>query len=426
MTNMRMLAIVATVVAGTFACVIAASIPAEDEPLSSTFTNWLNHPAIEYPAQTTTDPIAELDARVKNGKASLEYDATSGYLRSLLSSLNVPIDSQIAVFARDSVQAQRISRHNPRTIFFNDSIAIGWVRGGFIEIAAQDPQQGTVFYTVDRNLNGNAIFKRRNDCLTCHYSYSTAGVPGMLVRSAGQFKVDHRVPLDKRWGGWYVTGRLGSIQHLGNLDIDAQYDAPDLQQDNLNWTSFDREFDTTNYVTSQSDVAALMIFEHQMHMMNLLTRIGWEVRVAEYHKRSNTKPDEAPIPVDEAAKEVVDYMLFVDEAKIDNRIAGSTDFAAHFAKQGPHDGKGRSLRQLRLDGRLMQYPCSYMIYSAQFERLPERARFAIYARLWRILSGDDKTQKYERLGQRNRVAIVEILRDTKRDLPPYFDARLVK
>jgi hypothetical protein len=137
----------------------------------------------------------------------------------VLDALQIPVESQIVVFAQDSVQARRITSSNPRTLFFNDSVSVGWVRGGFIELAAQDPRQGVHFYSLDPGFVGAPSFKKSDDCLTCHYSFGSVGVPGILARSALQFTVTHRIPLEKRWGGWYVTGNLGAIRHLGNLDL---------------------------------------------------------------------------------------------------------------------------------------------------------------------------------------------------------------
>ena len=113
-------------------------------------------------------------------------------------------------------------------------------------------------------------------------------------------------------------------------------------------------------------------------------------------------------------------MLFVDEAPIASRILGTSGFAEHFSERGPRDSRGRSLRQLDLKRRLLQYPCSYMIYSAQFEKLPADAKSAVYERLWAILSGKDKDVRYQHISAADRRAILEILRDTKRDLPKYF------
>jgi len=396
--------------------------------LTGTFTDWIDHPAISYRTGAATDPVATLMAKMAAGQVVLKDDGPSGYLRSVLAALGVPIESQMAVFVKDSVQARRISQSNPRTLFFNDSVVVGWVRGGFIELAAQDPQQGVVFYSLDRPLPliGTPGFVRRDDCLSCHYSYDTVGVPGMLVRSVGQTAVDHRLPFEQRWGGWYVTGQHGAMRHLGNAEVTTVFNTPP-PANTSNWPSFGDKFDATAYLSEHSDIAALMVFEHQMHAMNLLTRLGWEARVAASQRPAGRAPSMtmaanpgAPIPLRDAAREVVDYLLFIDEAPLTSAVRGSTRFAETFAAQGPRDRQGRSLRQLDLTRRLLRYPCSYVIYTEQFERLPTEARQAIFERLWQILSGQDADRRYRGLTLADRKAIVEILRETKRDLPAYF------
>jgi len=126
------------------------------------------------------------------------------------------------------------------------------------------------------------------------------------------------------------------------------------------------------------------------------------------------------VSLQDAAKETVDYLLFVDEAPIVGDVRGSVPFADTFAAGGPRDRKGRTLRQLDLQRRLMRYPCSYMIYAPQFDALPREAKEAIYERRWQILSGREENTNYQRLTMDDRRAIIEILRDTKKDLPSYF------
>jgi hypothetical protein len=310
-------------------------------------------------------------------------------------------------------------------MFFNDTIAVAWVRGGFIELASQDPEQGVVFYTLTETSGGQPHFERRTDCLFCHHSPDTAGVPGMLVRSLGHSNVDHRLPLEECWGGWYVTGRHGTIRHRGNVESTSVF-APVQSDAGLNWPSLEGKFDGAGYLTSHSDIVALMLFEHQMHLMNLLTRFGWEARVSAYERdRSSLRLEAASgrrplLPLSEGAREIVDYLLFIDEAPLADDIRGSTAFAEMFSALGPRDRKGRSLRDLDLRRRLLRYPCSYSIYTAQFDALPGDARSAIYQRMWQVLSGEDNDARYRRLSGADREAIVEILIDTKTDLPKYF------
>ena len=398
------------------------------EQLSDTFTDWLDHPAIQYATRPVSDPVAELNRKLRDGSVQISSDGPSGYLRSVLNALDLPVESQIAVFLKDSVQAARINAGNPRTIFFNDSVAVGWVRGGFIELAAQDPQQGTVFYSLNQGLLGRAQalvtppqFVRRHECTSCHFNYSTMGVPGMLSRSAGQFAVNHRTPIEKRWGGWYVTG-AATVRHLGNADPATIFTAPSPSRP-INRPSFDGQFDWTGYLAPSSNIAALLVFDHQMHLMNLLTRIGWEARVAahgEATRRPGPAGETAAVSLQEAARETVDYLFFVDEAPIADDIRGSVPFADNFEARGPWDRRGRTLRQLDLHRRLLRYPCSYMLYAPQFDALPREAKEAIYQRMWQILSGRERDARYQRLTIDDRRAIVEILRDTKKDLPGYF------
>jgi hypothetical protein len=399
----------------------SAFLRAQGGPLSTTFRNWIDHPAIAYRSAPADDPVSQLNQALQSGRFQLNADGASGYLHSLLEALKVPVESQIVVFARDSVQLARITMTNPRALYFNDSVAVGWVRGGFVELASQDPRNGVIFYAIEP---GSSRLTRRDDCLSCHYSYSTAGVPGMLVRSYEQFAVNHTIPIDKRWGGWYVTGSSGSIPHLGNTDV-TQLALAHTSSARLNWSSLEGKFDTTGYLSSQSDIVALMVFEHQMHLMNLLTRIGWEAREAEAQRSSTPgfRPpgtDDKPIAMDDAAAEVVDYMLFVGEAPMGDPISGSSGFRERFEQQGPFDRKGRSLRQFDLRHRLMRYPLSYMIYSTLFEGLPGAAKDATYRRLWQVLSGEARGPQYQHLSLEDRQAIAEILKDTKKDLPSYF------
>ena len=391
-----------------------------------------NHPAIQY-AAPLHDPVAELIRRLDSGQASLKFEGASGYLRSLLAALNVPVESQIAVFSQTSLQADLIRRDNPRTIFFNDSVVVAWMRGGLIEMASQDPQRGVVFYILPQVAGGRPEFRRRDDCLRCHISEASLFVPGRVVRSTfsdqdGVLKLlyggsftDHRSPMEERWGGWYVTGSAGPNRHMGNAVVaDPDHPMHMVTPATLHLDSMRDKFDTAGYLSPYSDIASLMVFDHQMYMMSLITRVGWEVRAAEYDARK-TPHDLAPLLRD-SAREFVDYLLFVDEAPLQGPIKGTSGFTEKFAAQGPRDPQGRSLRDLDLTRRLLRYPCSYMIYSPAFDALPASGKAAIYRRLWDVLSGGETAPKYARLTAADRGAILEILAATKKDLPPYFAA----
>ena len=279
-----------------------------------------------------------------------------------------------------------------------------------------------MFYVLRQWPYGTPRFQRQDgECLTCHITRATLGVPGLGVGSvlpaadglplapAHTAMSDHRTPLEDRWGGWYVTGGTGAIRHLGNT-VATNPDSPQSVVPNLGTlASLTGRFPVESYLSPYSDIAALMVLEHQTHMTNLLTRVGWQSRA--------TGPDSDSVSVAATVRDLVDYMLFVDEAPITDRIHSTSGFAEQFSTRGPFDRRGRSLRQLDLSRWLMRYPCSYMIYSPSFDNLPQTAKAMVYRRMWDVLSGSDHTKRYARLSRADGEAVLEILRETKPDLP---------
>ena len=390
----------------------------------------LTHPAIGYYTTPPHDAVAELNRRLEDGSTRLSYEAENGFLRTTLEALRVPIESQMLVMTKGGIQGLHTTPDNPRAIYVNDAVTVGYIRGApLLELAVQDPQQGVVFYTIDQKSQTQPQFERRKDCLTCHQVLSTLHVPGMLARSVfmgregstlgqfGSYDADDRTPFRRRWGGWYVTGTHGSIRHMGNATItDADDRESGISDRTLNRTSLDGFFDARTYPSGHSDIVALMVFQHQVRMMNLITRIGWETRVAAHARTA----DFANGPLRQGVIELVDYLLFTDEEPLTAPLKGTSGFAELFASQGPADRQGRSLRHLDLERRLLRYPCSYMIYSPAFRALPAEARQAIYQRIWEVLAPLDANPKYLRLSKTDRRAVVEILRDTLLDLPAGF------
>jgi hypothetical protein len=238
---------------------------------------------------------------------------------------------------------------------------------------------------------------------------------------------------------------------MGNAVVAGDADFTTLVTDaNQNVDTLAGRVNLEGYLSTHSDIVALMVLEHQMRMANLFTRLGWEARIDSPEGRAiaaqqslvplpsdnrviaatRTKPEDVLAltarPLDDAVSEIVDYMLFVDEAPLAGRIEGTTGYASVFQRQGPRDAKGRSLRDLDLSTRLMRHPCSYMIYTPAFDRMPDAARSAVYKRLWDVLSGRVQSPIYkQKLPLADRQAIVEILRETKAGLPDYFQPKAV-
>jgi hypothetical protein len=424
MTRRRLVSIAcAAVYAGALASVLGAGSQMPD-----TFFDDASAPTVAYATRQPNDPIARLNGQLAAGSGTLAYDTGgSGYLGSVLKALRIPVESQLAVFSKTSVQAPIISPANPRTLFFNDEVVVGWPRGGFIEAAAVDPELGVIFYSLQQRVTSAPRFERGVGCTSCHLSLEgTLSIPGMLLRSEptladgrvvrqlGHEIVDHRLPIGKRWGGFYVTGRSTGVESLANVMLDGPFNSEStVAPQTIQLTTLKDRFPGDGYLSPYSDVAALLVFDHQVRMTNLLARLSWEARAAE--GESN-----AASVIDAVVREVVDYMLFVDESPLMGRVEGNSGFAEWFSAQGPADSRGRSLRQLDLTRRLLRYPCSYMIYTDAFNALPKGAHDAVYRRLWAVLSGQDPGPRYARLTAEDRQAVIEILRATKNDLPDYF------
>jgi hypothetical protein len=335
------------------------------------------HPAIDYRARALTDVVTRMHQELAEGGAPLAFDdGPQGYLRAVLSRLQVPIESQVLLFSKTGIQHPFTRPENPRALYFNDRVVVGYIPGApLVEMAAHDPQQGVIFQTLKQD--GTTTFSRPDRCLGCHVSSNSLDVPGMLVRSMstaedgrpmpqdGSFIIDQRSPLEQRWAGWFVTGGATSVQSLGK--------------------PIDPRVDLSLYPQPTSDIAALLVFDHQGHAVNLLTRLGWETRVAAAENRIDfSKGDLGDI-----LNEAVDYFLFVDEAKLASPVSGTSAFARVFSASGKHDRKGRSLRELDLQSRLFKYRCSYMIESPAFDALPTEARTAFLARLRARLTDRD-------------------------------------
>ncbi len=407
---------------------------------SDAFPDSRHHPAIRYSQTAPDDAVASLNGKLARGELTLTFEpGPHGYLKSVLDAFGISPTSQALVYSQTSLQASYISAANPRAIYFNDDVAVAWIRGApLIEVASQDPRLGTVFYQLGQVDGAAPRFNRSETCLSCHLSWDTRAVPGVFVMSTFPRKsdrdyanggiTDHREPLDRRWGGWYVTGAKVPPRHVGNVPLIGPHAvgpekmAPPPVLQTMADASAIRELG--DYLTPHSDIVALLVLEHQMHAMNLMTRAAWEHRLVTPAAQADAAVDAAAEPlltprVQEAVDELADYLLFVDEVPL-GTVQGTSGFTEWFSAQGPKDPAGRSLRQLQLTGRLMRYPLSYTIYSRAFAGMPPAVRQATYRRLWQLLSAPPAGRKYAHLTAADRRAVLEILRATKSDLPAPF------
>ena len=427
---------------------IALPVYAQIAVLNQGYVPYSDAP-INYRTRELHDPVAELQKQLDAGKATLEYSADHGYLQSVLNYLKVPADSQTLVFSKTSFQYLKISPEHPRALYYNDDVYVGSVHDGkAIEIISFDPMQGAIYYLLDEHKVDKPTFQRAElDCTQCHIAAGTRGIPGVLLRSvyplpagtltpqAPSFITGQESAPKQRWGGWYVNGSLANAS-MGNGVVT---NPPPLSDDATKrvlpqLTPLEAKYDAGAYLAPGSDQVSLLVLGHQTQMHNLITLTNYQTRLALYAlAKSGGAAADAPVPSLEAlpeatrtqiqkpAEQLLRYLLFTNEASlggIDRQQAiAASAFAKEFAARGVHDSQGRSLRDFDLHDRIFRFPCSYLIYSAAFDAIPDPAKTYIYHRLLQVLSGQDQGPDFARLSAEDRKAILSILLETKPGLP---------
>ena len=402
-------------------------------------------PPIRYSATKPQDVVATLQAHLAKGE--LTFDGSGrDILTALLRELNIPVESQVTVFSRTSLQRDRIHPRRPRAIYFSDTCYVGWVPSGLIEVASIDPKLGPIFYALDPNAgrtNRARYFVRESDCLRCHGGTFIRDIPGIFVRSVftdengdpmlkyGSELVDLRTPFTNRWGGWYVTGKHGSAVHRGNLFAREKNGELDANlKSGANITDLSRFFDTSLYPTNSSDIVALLVLEHQTAMQNSLTHASMNCRrMLDYQKNlqrelKETVTDELVYDsvksvFDSAAKQIVDDLLFQGEAELPEGLEGAPAFQQAFQRNARRAAEGESLKDFSLEGHLFRNRCSYLIYSDCFLKLPVQLKQRVYERLARALQPDDADPRFAYLEKDERARIAKILKETHKEFAAF-------
>ncbi len=387
---------------------------------------------VNYRSENLTDPVENLQQRLDRGELKLDYEPGHGYLRAVLAALRVPVSSQTLVFSKTSFQYPKISPERPRALYYNDDVYVGQVHNGkSLEFVSFDPMQGAIFYVLDEHQVEHPRFERSElDCIQCHVANSsTKGVPGVMLRSvytspsgmqaAGTpaFITGQESPLKDRFGGWFVTGTSGSQTHLGNAILADGVTPERLDKAaGANLSDLGKRIDTSAYLTKYSDIVAQLVLAHQTQMHNLITQTNYQTRLALY-KSDGALTDAVRAQFEKPAEQLVRYLLFANEAPLEDRVAGTSGFAEEFAAKGPRDSRGRSVRDFDLQKRIFKYPCSYLIYSEAFDAIPAPAKEFIYHRMFEVLTGREQGPEYAALSSEDRRAVLEILVATKPGLP---------
>lgn len=409
----------------TFLVLQSLAIPAQAQLRYDT-----EYPVIGYGVTPPTDLFTRVMAERGVSGDWLQYDPLGrGYLDGLLEALDIDPESQVLVFSKTSLKQRFIVPENPRSLFFNDEVYVGFVPGSStLEIAAMDSQLGPVFFDFHQKQEAPERFEQETSrCLRCHDSYSMSGggVPRFMLTSvlAGpdgnmvshelSELTDTSTPLARRWGGWYVTGTHGEQSHMGNFII---HDTSILRRPGYsgigNLTSLDSLVDLSTYPRATSDIVALLVLEHQVEVQNRITRLSYDSRM---QLAQGAPLDTATL--DALVRPLLDSLFMAHEAPLEAPVTGVSDFAANFplraAEKGQQDSQGRSLREFDLQTRTFRYPLSYLIYSDAIAALPDPVRTYLFSQITAVLEDAPEAPAYPHLSADQRSTIVAILRDTK-------------
>ncbi len=407
-------------------------------PAAAPISKIENAADIRYNKVPPSNAITKLQKQISNGRTKLEFQADQGYLKSVLNTLHIPISSQVLVFSKTSVQKDLISPQQPRALYFNDDVYVGYVPTALVlEISTQDPKLGPVYYNLlQREKPKPAFFRNISQCMECHGAKNPGHVPIHLFHSvyadtsgspfpdAPVFQTTESSLFKDRWGGWYVTGKSGKQFHSGNSTAVRNEHKVWLDPSiGSNKTDLNGLFDTTQYLGASSDIPALLVLAHQLHVQNLISEINYATYGSDsenpnldgtVHSSRTNRFLKLPSKVKSLCDLLVDTMFFKGETRLAQPVSGITKFTEEFQARGPFDDKKRTLRQFDLTHRLFRYPFSYTIYSEAFSALPSPARIYICHRIWRILTGSDRTAR-NYISHADRKSIMEILSKTKSD-----------
>ena len=386
----------------------------------------------QYLEKNPRDPFSlikdEIETKGFPGSGSGPLD----YLKALLEKLEVSIHSQQLVFSTTSLQLSMISPRNPRAIYFNEDVYLGYVPGGQIEVIGIDPGLGSIPYIFSppSDLGRAALPKviRSRRCMNCHAADDLGGFPALLLSSVipgpGGGSIDafrktqtgHSVPYDLRFGGWHLTGSNVFASTWANstglMHPKGISKIPVPPGTRFKWDK---------YLVPRSEVVPSLVLEHQVGFVNRC--IGASYRAREI--RADPKLDEVEkmARMAKESKDIVEYALFADEARLPNPVAfAGSPYAKAFEAKGLQSPTGLHLRKFNLKDRLFQRRCSYMLHSLSFQGLPDEIRGAVLSEIKGLMTMDQAAlpPRFAYLGRIERSEIHETLSST---FPPYASVK---
>jgi len=377
-----------------------------------------------YRQRALRDRFTRLKDDFESGRVALDRSNEKAFVVSVLRALDIPVSSQMLVFSTTSLQLSLISPSNPRALYFNEDVYLGYVPGGRIEIVSLDPELGGIYYIFDIPKDARPLrIERSERCMNCHAGEDTGYVPGLVIKSVvpgptggtltayRQMQSGHAIPFEQRFGGWHVTGKHGITNHWG--DLIGRFVAGDLVKIT---NAPGARFNWAKYPVATSDILPQLLHEHQAGFVNRVVEASYRARTA-LHASGGVLSDAQAKELDAQADLIARYLLFADEAPLPpGGLEGEAAYKADFLRTRRVTSEG-SLKDFDLRIRLFKHRCSYMIYSPVFAGLPAAMKQRIYQRLGGALSLEKMDKDYAYLLAAEKQAIRHILKATLADLP---------
>jgi hypothetical protein len=240
---------------------------------------------------------------------------------------------------------------------------------------------------------------------------------GIVVNAISKHEnMFHTMPLEERWGGWFVTGDQDKVGHIGNLIFPVK-GGPPAPAPPLTETEVDYPHGPS------SDVLPLLVQDHQIGLLNTLYESLYRWRAMLFlANEKRAKSGEPPLSQLEPADfktllpkldKTVKQFFFAGEVPLpEGGVSGDPAFMAAFREQRVMDSQGRSLRDFDLKTRLMKHRCSHMILSPQFQGMPPAFRSLVFARMGEVLTAAEPVVGFEHLSIEERGILLQILEET--------------
>ncbi len=400
---------------------LVLSVAADAPPYSA-----INEAPHFYLQRALNDPFTRLKAEMENGRVALDQSGQKAFLKSLLSALKVPKESQVLVFSTTSLQLSLISPANPRALYFNEDVYVGFIPGGKIEILSLDPDLGGIFYIFPIPRAGEKIQpERAARCMNCHSAADSRYVPGLVLQSVvpapsggslDAFRKEdtgHQIPFEQRFGGWYVTGQGVMTNHWGNL-IGRMHEGEITKQ----MLEPGQRFDFGKYLVPRSDLLAHLLLEHQAGFVNRVLEATYRTRYL-LHVSAGQLNVAQNAELDTQARDLVRYILFADEPPLpEGGVQGDSDLKTAFLSNRRAASSGRSLKDFDLRQRLFANRCSYMIYSPIFSAMPAEMKTRVLRELASALRENEGSPH---LSAEEKLSIRTILKETLPDVSSAFN-----